>query len=96
MPRGRQPDGEHALSHAERQGSISRAQRGRTTTVQSPLPPADGQSRSRSQRWHDTVAGLVALQAEYATWVRGVARQLPGQCHRRGTSRPLSISTSTS
>jgi len=24
--------------------------------------------RTRAQRWHDTVAGLVALQAEYAAW----------------------------
>ena len=24
--------------------------------------------RTRAQRWHDTVARLVALQAEYAAW----------------------------
>ena len=24
--------------------------------------------RTRSQRWHDAVAGLLALQAKYATW----------------------------
>jgi hypothetical protein len=28
--------------------------------------PAD--RRSRAQRWHDTLAGLIALQAEYAAW----------------------------
>ena len=27
-----------------------------------------GRSRSRARRWHDTVAGLLALQAEYAAW----------------------------
>jgi hypothetical protein len=67
MPRGRQPKGEHALSNAERQARY-RARR----EAQQPAPvvryrrPAD--RRTRAQRWHDTVAGLVALQAEYAAW----------------------------
>jgi hypothetical protein len=67
MPRGRQPEGEHALSNAERQARY-RARR----EAQQPAPvvryrrPAD--RRTRAQRWHDTVAGLVALQAEYAAW----------------------------
>ena len=67
MPRGRQPIGEHALSNAERQARY-RARR----EVEQPLPkiryrrPAD--KRTRAQRWYDTVAGLVALQAEYAAW----------------------------
>jgi hypothetical protein len=67
MPRGRQPEGEHALSNAERQARY-RARR----EAQQPAPviryrrPAD--RRTRAHRWHDTVAGLVALQAEYAAW----------------------------
>ncbi len=67
MPRGRQPEGEHALSNAERQARY-RARR----EAQQPAPtvryrrPAD--RRARAQRWHDTVARLVALQAEYAAW----------------------------
>ena len=67
MPRGRQPEGEHSLSNAERQARY-RARR----EAQQPAPvvryrrPAD--RRTRAQRWHDTVAGLVALQAEYAAW----------------------------
>ena len=67
MPRGRQPEGEHALSNAERQARYRARREG-----QQPAPviryrrPAD--RRIRAQRWHDTVAGLVALQAEYATW----------------------------
>jgi hypothetical protein len=32
--------------------------------------------RSRSQRWHDAVAGLLALQAEYAAWCDGVPDSL--------------------
>jgi hypothetical protein len=67
MPRGRQPEGEHALSNAERQARY-RARR----EAQQPAPvvryrrPAD--RRTRSQRWHNTVAGLITLQAEYAAW----------------------------
>ena len=67
MPRGRQPEGGHALSNAERQARY-RAHR----EAQQPAPviryrrPAD--RRTRAQRWHDTVAGLIALQAEYAAW----------------------------
>jgi hypothetical protein len=64
MPRGRQPEGEHALSNAERQARY-RARR----EAQQPAPvvryrrPAD--RRTRAQRWHDTVTWLVALQAEW-------------------------------
>ena len=67
MPIGRQPDGEHALSNAERQARY-RARR----EAERPFPtirysrPTD--RRTRAQRWHDTVAGLVALQAEYVAW----------------------------
>jgi hypothetical protein len=67
MPRGRQPEGEHALSNAERQARY-RARH----EAQQPAPvvryrrPAD--RRTRAQRWHDTVAALVALRAEYAAW----------------------------
>jgi hypothetical protein len=67
MPRGRQPDGEHALSNAERQARY-RARR----EADQPLPkiryrrPTD--RRTRAQRWYDAVAGLVELQAEYVAW----------------------------
>src|SRR3954454_7394969 len=67
MPRGRRPEGEHALSNAERQAHY-RARR----QAEQPLPlgryrrPAD--RRSRPQRWHDAVTELLALQAEYAAW----------------------------
>ena len=67
MPRGRTPDGEHTLSNAERQARY-RARR----EADQPAPaihyrrPVD--RRSRSQRWNDLVAGLLALQAEYAAW----------------------------
>ncbi len=67
MPRGRNPDGEHALSNAERQA------RYRARHLMQPAPvttrtrrPID--RRSRPHRWRDAVIELLALQAEYADW----------------------------
>jgi len=73
MPRGRKPDGEHALSNAERQARY----RTRRLTQSSPTKtrlrhPTD--RRSRPQRWRDAVSELLALQAEYADWLTA----LPG------------------
>ena len=67
MPRGRTPEGEHTLSNAERQARY-RARR----EADQPAPAVRYRRavdrRSRSQRWNDLVAGLLALQAEYAAW----------------------------
>jgi hypothetical protein len=67
MPRGRQPEGDHALSDAERQ---ARYRARRQAAQASPLiryrRPAD--RRARPQRWRDAVAELLALQTEYAAW----------------------------
>jgi hypothetical protein len=67
MPSGRQPEGEHALSNAERQARY-RARR----ATQQPAPVVRYRSpaarHTRAQRWHDTVAVLIALQTEYAAW----------------------------
>jgi hypothetical protein len=67
MPRGRQPEGERALSDAERQ---ARYHARKLAQQKSPVlryrQPPD--RRSRAQRWCDTVAELLALQAQYAPW----------------------------
>jgi hypothetical protein len=68
MPRGRQPEGEHALSNAERQA------RYRARHQAAPQPAASRRRasmdrRSRPQRWHDAVTDLLGLQTEYATWL---------------------------
>ena len=67
MPRGRQPTVTVPLSDAERQ---ARYRARRQAEQASPLiryrRPAD--RRARPQRWHDAVAELLALQAEYAAW----------------------------
>ena len=62
MPRGRKPDGEHALSNAERQARY----RAHRLTKPSPVVTRTRRStdrRSRPQRWRDAVAELLALQA---------------------------------
>ena len=67
MPRGRQPQGEHPLSIAERQARY-RARH----MAEMPAPviryrrPAD--RRTRPQRWEDAVGELVSLQVEYTAW----------------------------
>jgi hypothetical protein len=67
MPRGRQPEGERALSNAERQARYrARHQAAQQTVVIRRRAAAD--RRRRPQRWHDAVVALLALQAEYATW----------------------------
>ena len=67
MPRP--PRGERAMTAAERQARY-RAARITGTPIVRPRRPAD--HRSRAQRWHDTVATLTALQAEYAAWLEAL------------------------
>jgi hypothetical protein len=62
--RGRKPQGDRALTGAERQARY-RARHAGMPIVRY-RRPAD--RRSRPQRWHDAVAELVALQEEYRDW----------------------------
>ena len=85
MPRGRQPAGDHALTDAERQARYrARRQAERASPLIRYRRPAD--RRARPQRWHDAVAELLALQAEYAAWHDAFARQPSRQRHRRGSA----------
>ena len=68
MPRGRKPDGEHALSNAERQAR-HRARRVTQPAADIARPRRSADRRSRPQRWRDAVVELLALQAEYAAWL---------------------------
>ena len=70
---GRRPEGEQALTGAERQARY----RGRPgqSREQGPAPamprrPPRGPTLSR--RWNDTVAALLALRAEYARWLEAL------------------------
>jgi hypothetical protein len=62
--RGRKPQGDRALTGAERQARY-RARHAGMPIVRY-RRPAD--RRSRPQRWYDAVAELVALQEEYRDW----------------------------
>jgi hypothetical protein len=75
MPRGRKPEGEIALSSAERQARYRARRHTPPTPIGlSPQTPAD--RRSRAKRWRDAVAALLATQAEYAAWLDIVPESL--------------------
>lgn len=66
MPRGREPEGETALSNAERQARWrARHQVARASPIIKPSRPV---RRSRSKRWNDALAEMLAVQAECAAW----------------------------
>jgi hypothetical protein len=70
---GRRPDGEQALTGAERQARYRQRpgqakEQGPVQAMPRPLPRGPALSR----RWNDTVAGLVALRAEYARWLEAL------------------------
>ena len=71
MPR--KPIGERAMTDAERQ-TRHRAARATGTQVTRTRRPAD--HRSRARRWHDVVAELMVLQAQYAAWLDALPTNL--------------------
>jgi hypothetical protein len=74
MPRGRGPEGQIALTNAERQARY-RARRGvpqPPLIIKQPRPPR----RSRAQRWNDALAEMVAIQAECAAWFEALPESL--------------------
>jgi hypothetical protein len=74
MPRGRKPAGDRALTGAERQARY-RAVQGRQPVIRYCQRP---DRRSRSQRWRDAIAELLALQAEYAAWLDSLPEAILG------------------
>ena len=84
MPMGRKPDGDHAMSNAERQARYRARHATRPASIPSrPHRPAD--RRSRPQRWRDAVTELLTLQAEYADWLAA----LPNSLHDSPTAEVL-------
>jgi hypothetical protein len=63
MPR--KPIGETAMTDAERQARYRAAHAAGAPVIRT-RRPAD--HRSRARRWHDTVAALTELQAQYVAW----------------------------
>ena len=66
MSRGRSPEGETALSNAERQARYRDRHKQAPLLVVRSHKPVD--RRPRSQRWDDAVTELLVLQAAYPAW----------------------------
>ncbi|HUB13025.1 MAG TPA: hypothetical protein VMB34_13810 [Acetobacteraceae bacterium] len=82
MPRGRKPQGDHALSNAERQARHRARLRVQQPPARcgSPPPPPElptkSRRRSRPQRWREAVVELLALQGDYAAWLAALPASL--------------------
>ena len=85
---GRRPDGETALTGAERQARY-RLRPGMTSERASgqAVPSRPLRDRTLSRRWNDTVAGLLALRAEYARWLEA----LPEATRESATGEALQV-----
>jgi hypothetical protein len=83
---GRRPEGEEALTGAERQARY-RPRPG--LALEEPLDQAGPRRLPRGptlgQRWDDTVAGMVSLQAAYARWLDA----MPEATHDTATGQAL-------
>ena len=74
MPRGREPEGQTALSNAERQARYrARHQLARVPPTIKPSRPA---RRSRAKRWNDALAEMLAVQSECAAWFEALPEGL--------------------
>ena len=74
MP-GPKPQGERALTPAERAARYRAARAADTPVVKVRYrKPTD--RRSRPQRWRDAVAELLEMQAEYQQWLDGLPESL--------------------
>ena len=79
MPRGRKPEGEQALSSAERQARYRARHLSQPAPVATrPRPLLRADRRSRPQRWRDAVSELLSLQAAYADWLAALPESLLG------------------
>jgi hypothetical protein len=75
MPSGRMPEGSAALSNAERQARY----RAKMLALRSPLAikrPRAAARRSRSKRWNDALAEMIAVQAECSAWFDALPESL--------------------
>ena len=83
MPKNLPTEGGQALSNAERQARYRARKVEQTGTTIRYRRPAD--RRTRPQRWHDAVAELLALHAEYSAW----ADALPDALRDTATAEAL-------
>ena len=74
MPRGREPEGETALTNAERQAR----HRARRLAEQSPviIKQPRPSRQSRGKRWDNALAAMMTVQAECAAWLEALPESL--------------------
>ena len=75
MSRGPKPQGDRAMTGAERQARFRLAHADGSPKVRYRRP---GDRRSRPQRWRDAVAELATLQSEYQDWLDSLPPSLEG------------------
>jgi hypothetical protein len=74
MPRDREPEGQIALTNAERQARFrARRQAQQPVVVMKRPRPL---RRSRTARWNDALAEMIAVQAECAAWFDALPESL--------------------
>ena len=77
MAKGRRPEGETALSNAERQARWrANHQAPASSVVIRARRPVD--RRGRVQRWRDAVGELVDIQSDCAAWLEALPETLRG------------------
>jgi hypothetical protein len=77
MPRGREPEGEAALSNAERQARFrARHKAARPVVIDRRRRAVD--RRSRIQRWNDATGVLIEIQTDCAAWLDALPESLRG------------------
>ncbi len=74
MPKDLLTESSQALSNAERQARYRARRAEQAGTTIRYRRPAD--RRPRPQRWHDAVAELLALQADYTAWADALPEAL--------------------
>jgi hypothetical protein len=77
MPRGRQPEGETALSNAERQARW-RAKHQAPTSSGGIRTRRPVDRRGRVQRWRDAVGELINIQSDCGAWLDALPESLRG------------------
>ena len=76
MAPGPKPQGERALTPAERAARYRAARAAAAAPVAKVRYRKPADRRSRPQRWHDAVAELLELQADYQQWLEGLPESL--------------------
>jgi hypothetical protein len=75
MPRGREPEGQTALTNAERQARYRARHQALPPQAAIRRPPAS-RRRSRAIRWNVALAELIAIRAECAAWFDALPESL--------------------